>query len=169
MWERKESHRSEEEAFPSTPLDVGADSSTHRSSLARGTYPIHSNVDQVGLPQMALRFSHLPRGLCKLALRQRSPLFNAHHAHIWSRDVFFSKAPLASGAGPSGSSPSLAESVSCLSRNSKRLTDKVPEKSGSPAPEWDDILYTPMDEKNITDTIPERDIEGREGGHGEMC
>jgi len=53
-----------------------------------------SNVDQVGLPQMALRFSHLPPGLRQLVLGQHSPFLHTRHAHRLSRNAFFFKAPL---------------------------------------------------------------------------
>lgn len=53
-----------------------------------------SNVDQVGLFQMTLRFSHLPPGLRHPALGQPSPFFHARCAHRWSRSTFFFKAPL---------------------------------------------------------------------------
>ena len=50
-----------------------------------------SDVDQVGYPQMALRFSHLPQSLRQLALGQHS--FHTRRAHRWSRNAFF-KPPL---------------------------------------------------------------------------
>ena len=43
---------------------------------------------------MALRFSHLPLGLRQLALGQQPSFFYARHAHRWSRNAFFFKAPL---------------------------------------------------------------------------
>ena len=52
-----------------------------------------SNVDQVGLPQMALRFSHMPPGLRQLVLGQHPPFLHARHARRWSRSAFFFKAP----------------------------------------------------------------------------
>ena len=43
---------------------------------------------------MALRFSRLPPGICQLALEQHLPLLHTRHAHRWSRNAFFFKAPL---------------------------------------------------------------------------
>lgn len=43
---------------------------------------------------MALRFSHLPPGLRRLALGQPPPLLHTRYAHRWFRNAFFFKAPL---------------------------------------------------------------------------
>jgi hypothetical protein len=110
-----------------------------------------SNVDQVGLPQMALRFSHLPPGLRQLALGQHSPFMLVTHTD-GPGTPFSSRLHCphpVSDAGPSGSSRLLAGRLLFKPQPQSVLPQVLQDDAFIPcnrqAPRPQPIIYSPYE------------------------